>query len=234
MTLAFSIEGTHVKQKKSSISEHLASLSVQYGVYPAELFQTLLAAKENGKATCQDLTVEYRGNVDDESIFMIKQNGNAVVQFRVTDETLQQKNIAFDNWMDSDRIRKQIAKQNPSEPSSIYIRDLRHGMKKVNVDALVLETPQPKQVHTQFGNTVMMANVYIEDESGKIKLCLWDQQISTIVAGDNIQIRNASVATFKGEKQLRLGKNGTLTVAQNTSLTANQAVAGKAKKVVCA
>jgi replication factor A1 len=122
--------------------------------------------------------------------------------------------------MDSDRIRKQIAKQNPSEPVTTYVRDLRHGMKKVNVDALVLDTPQPKQVHTQFGNAVMMANVYIEDETGKIKLCLWDSQVNTIEAGDSIQIRNASVATFKGEKQLRLGKNGTLTVVGKQPLIA--------------
>jgi replication factor A1 len=223
-----------VKQKKSSISEHLASLSVQYGVYPAELFQALLTAKENGKATCQDLTVEYRGNVEDESIFLIKQNGNALVQFRVTEETLQQKNIPFDNWMDSDKIRKQIAKQNPSEPVTTYIRDLRHGMKKVNVDALVLETPQPKQVHTQFGNSVMMANAYIEDESGKIKLCLWDQQVNCVAEGDTIQIKNASVATFKGEKQLRLGKNGTLTVIKSGTVKGKHGAAGEAKKVVCA
>ncbi len=209
-----------MKQKKSSISEHLASLSIQYGCYPAELFQALLTAKENKKAACQNLTVEYRGDVDQEAIFLIKQNNNALVQFRVNQETLQQKDIAFENWMDSDRIRKQIAKQNPAEPVTTYVRDLRHGMKKVNVDALVLDTPQPKQVHTQFGNAVMMANVYIEDETGKIKLCLWDSQVNTIEAGNSIQIRNASVATFKGEKQLRLGKNGTLTVVGRQPLLA--------------
>jgi replication factor A1 len=223
-----------VKQKKSSISEHLASLSVQYGVYPAELFQALVAARENGKATCQNLTVEYRGNVDEEAIFLIKQNGNALVQFRVNEETLQQKNIPFENWMESDKIRKQMAKQNPAEPVSTPVRELRYGMKKVNVDALVLETPQPRQVHTQFGNSVMMANAYIEDETGKIKLCLWDQQVNSVAEGDTIQIRNASVATFKGEKQLRLGKNGTLTVIQSGTSKTKHAAAGEAKKVVCA
>ena len=204
-----------MKQKKSSIGDHLASLSVQYGCYPAELFQAMVAAKENGKGenVCQNLTIEYRGNVDSEAIFLIKQNGNAQVQFRVNEETLKQKDLGFDSWMESDRIRKQIARQNPAEPVSTQVGYLRHGMKKVNVDeATVLDTPQPKQVHTQFGNTIMMANVYVQDESGKIKLCLWDEQIKSVKAGDVIQIKNASVATFKGEKQLRLGKTGTITV----------------------
>jgi len=222
-----------MKQKKSSIGDHLASLSVQYGCYPAELFQALVAAKESGKgkAICQSLTVEYRGSVDDEAIFLIKQNGNAQVQFRVNEETLKQKDLGFDSWMETDRIRRQIARQNPSEHVSTQVGELRHGMKKVNVDeAKVLDTPQPKQVHTQFGNTIMMANVYVEDESGKIKLCLWDEQIKSVTAGDVIQIKNASVATFKGEKQLRLGKTGTITVLRNEPAKARSHSGVKAKK----
>ena len=222
-----------MKQKKPSISEHLASLSVQYGVYPAELFQSLVNARESGKATCQVLSVEYRGSVDNEAIFLIKQNDNVVVQFRVAEETLLQKDIAFDNWMDTDKIRKQIAKQNPAGPTTSQIRDLRHGMKKVNLEAKVVETQKPKQVHTQFGNEVMMTNATIEDETGRIKLLLWDQQVNLITLGDTIQINNASVSTFKGEKQLRLGKTGCLTVLKSGASKAKQTPETSTKKVIC-
>ena len=200
-----------MKQKKPSISEHLASLSVQYGVYPSELFKALTIARESGKTNCEDLTVEYRGSVDDEAIFLIKQNGNVVVQFRVEEETLRQKDLIFKDWMDNDKIRKQIAKQNPAEPVTTQIKDLRHGMKKVNLEAKVLETPPPRMVHTQFGNNALLTNAIIADETGKIKLCLWDEQVNSVAVGDVIQITNASVSTFKGEKQLRLGKNGVVT-----------------------
>jgi ssDNA-binding replication factor A large subunit len=40
--------------------------------------------------------------------------------------------------------------------------------------------------------------------------------------GDTIQVRNASVSTYKGERQLRLGKNGTLSVLQSRGVAANQ------------
>jgi replication factor A1 len=213
-----------MKHKKQSISEHLASLSVQYGVYPAELFQALVAARENKKAICQGLTVEYRGSVDGEAIFLIKQNDKVVVQFRVEETTLLQKDIAFENWMDTDKIRKQIAKQNPAGSVSTYIRDLRHGLKKINLEAKVLEIQEPRMVHTQFGSNALLANAVIEDETGKIKLCLWDQQVHAVAVGDTIQVTNASVSTFKGEKQLRLGKTGILTVTQSSpSLTKSQA-----------
>jgi hypothetical protein len=223
-----------LKQKKPSISEHLASLSVQYSVYPTELFNALVYSREHGKTTCEGLTVEYRGSVDKEAIFLIKQNDNVVVQFRVAEEILLQKDIAFDKWMDTDKIRRQIAKQTPSGPISTQIRDLRHGMKKINLKAEVLETQKPKQVHTQFGNAVMMTNATIGDESGKIKLLLWDQQVNAVATGDIIEIKNASVSTFKGEKQLRLGKTGTLTVTQSGVSKQKHSDETDAKKVVCA
>ena len=235
MTLTENERGTHLKHKNSSISEHLASLSVQYGVYPAELFQALVAARENKKANCQNLTVEYRGSVDKEAIFLIKQNNNVIVQFRVAEEILLQKNIAFENWMDTDKIRKQIAKLNPAEPVSASIGNMRHGMKKINLQAKVLEIQEPRMVHTQFGSNALLANAIIEDETGKIKLCLWDQQVHAVAVGDLIKITNASVSTFKGEKQLRLGKNGTLIVTQDgEGAKLKLPVEGKGKKVICA
>ncbi len=222
-----------MRQKKLSISEHLTSLSLQYGIYPAELFQALVAARENGKSTCQNINVEYRGSVDKEAIFLVKQNGNVVVQFRVPEDTLRQKDLIFENWIENDKIRKQIAKQTPAEPVSTVIKDLRHGMKKVIVEATVLETPPAKMVHTQFGNSALLTNAIIADETGKIKLCLWDEQVTSVSVGDKIKITNATVSTFKGERQLRLGKSGSLAVIQKGSAKTNPQVTN-AKKAVCA
>jgi replication factor A1 len=206
---------------------------VQYSVYPAELFQALVAAREHNKATCQNLTVEYRGSVDKEAIFLIKQDNKVIVQFRVAEETLLQKNIVFENWMDTDKIRRQMAKLNPAEPVSASISNLRHGMKKINLKAKVLEIQEPRMVHTQFGSNALLANAIIEDDSGKIKLCLWDQQVHAVAVGDVIQLTNASVSTFKGEKQLRLGKNGVLAVNQGNVVKAKEAVVADPKKIVC-
>jgi replication factor A1 len=95
------------------------------------------------------------------------------------------------------------------------VQDLRHGMKKVNVEAEVLETPKPSLVRTQYGSRAMVTNAWIGDETGKVKLCLWNEQAKCITLGDTIQIKNASVTAFKGERQLCLGKTGTITVLAN-------------------
>ncbi len=222
-----------MKRKKLTISEQLASLSVQYGVYPAELFQALIAARENKKTQCQGLAVEYRGTVDNEAIFLIKQNENVIVQFRVPEETLRQKDLTFENWMDTDKVRRQMAKLSPTaEPTATPIAELRQGMKKVTVAAKVVEIQKPRTVHTQFGNIALLANAVIEDDSGKMKLCLWDQQVNAVAVGDTIEVSNASVSVFKGEKQLRLGKTGSLVVTSDKKTKAHTKT--NAKNVVCA
>jgi len=202
-----------MKSRKPSLEDQLAVLSAQHKLYPAELFQALVQAKENGKSACEEITIDYRGSVNNQAIFLITKDNKVVAQFRVPEETLNRKDISFDNWMDTSRVRKEIARQSPS-PSHIKIEDLRVGMKKINLFAEVLETSEPSKVHTQFRDNALVSNALIADETGKILLCLWDQQVNTISVGNRIEIKNAHVATFKGEKQLRLGKSGTVKVLE--------------------
>jgi ssDNA-binding replication factor A large subunit len=56
----------------------------------------------------------------------------------------------------------------------------------------------------------------IADETGTIKLCLWNEKINEVSVDSVVQIENASVTKFRGENQLRLGKNGRLSVIENT------------------
>lgn len=200
-----------MRQKKSNIGEHLALLSVKHGVYPNEIFQALVEAKRNERSKCGCLNIEFRGEVKGETIFLITKENEVVAQLRCEEEFLLRKDNPFESWMNTDKIKKKIAKQN-TESLYIQVKDLRVGMKKVNLKARVEELPRPAQVHTQFGNTVSVVNALIGDSTGKIKLCLWEAQIGQISIGDSIEIKNVHVCVFRGEKQLRLGKNGSLTV----------------------
>ena len=83
-------------------------------------------------------------------------------------------------------------------------------MNHVNLKAKVLEVTQPKQVFTRYGNYASLAKAVIEDNTGQIKLCLWNNQIDAVSAGATVQIENARTSTFKGERQLTLGKTGTV------------------------
>ncbi|MGA2682139.1 MAG: hypothetical protein ABSF44_10115 [Candidatus Bathyarchaeia archaeon] len=209
-----------MKSRKPTLEDQIAFISAQHNVYPTELFKALIQAKEQGKSAVEDLAIEYRGSVNDQAIFLIKKEGNVVAQFRVPMETLSKADVSFDNSMDTSRVRKEIARQTPT-PSHLKIEDLRVGMKKVNVIAEVLETAKPSKVHTQFRDNALVSNATVGDETGKILLCLWDQQVNAVSVGECIEIANAHVASFKGERQLRLGKNGKIKKLENlTSRTA--------------
>ncbi len=192
--------------------EHLAFLSVRQGIYLAELYQAMVEAREKGKVKCQHLLVEYRCSLKDEAIFLITKDSKVVLQFRVAEELLLRKDICFENWMDTDKVRKQMNRQSISPKLSVLVQDLRHGMKKINIEAKVLEIPTPATVQTRYGNSARVTNAWVADETGRIKLCLWNEQADLVNVGDTVQIKNASVSTFKGERQLRLGKKGTVSV----------------------
>jgi hypothetical protein len=47
-----------------------------------------------------------------------------------------------------------------------------------------------------------------------MKMSLWNHQIDMVHKGDVIDVKNGEVAWFSGEKQLRLGRSGSLSVIE--------------------
>jgi hypothetical protein len=196
-------------RRKKSAGEYLAFLSAKYEVDPDALFYALLSAGENRKARCGNLSIECRGKIKGKVIFLITKDSKVVAQLSVSERFLSQEGNPIGNFMETDLVRKQRAKKIKS-PVAHSIEDLRAGMKHVTLKAEVLEVTPPKRVVTRYGNYASLAKALIADETGKIKLCLWNEQIDAVSAGDTVQIENARTSTFKGERQLSLGKNGTL------------------------
>ncbi len=92
------------------------------------------------------------------------------------------------------------------------IGQLSYGMKGINVKAKILEIPPAKQVHTRFGHMASVSNVKIADETGSIRLNLWNEKIDKVHIGDIVEIKKGHIARYRGEPQLRLGRIGTLSI----------------------
>jgi replication factor A1 len=88
-------------------------------------------------------------------------------------------------------------------------------MHHVNLKAKILEVEKTKHVVTRYGNHASVAKALIEDNTGTIKLCLWNGQITAVSAGETVQIENAQVSTFRGERHINLGKTGTVSNVEN-------------------
>jgi replication factor A1 len=93
------------------------------------------------------------------------------------------------------------------------INELRDGMRRVSVVAKVIEKSEPREVRSRYRDeTYRVADAIISDESGKIKLTLWNQQIDQVNIDDTVKIENGYIRSFRGEIQLNVGKYGTLTI----------------------
>ena len=91
------------------------------------------------------------------------------------------------------------------------IKDLQARQSNVEVEGAVLEVGEPREF-TKFNKTGRVANAILKDESGQVKLTLWNEQIDQIKVGDRVKIQKGYVGEWQGELQLTTGKFGTLEV----------------------
>ena len=91
------------------------------------------------------------------------------------------------------------------------IKDLQPRQGNVEVVATIKSIEEPREFE-KFGNPGKVANATIEDESGSMKLTLWNDQIGQVKVGDKIHITNGYVNEWQGETQLTTGKFGKLEV----------------------
>ena len=85
-----------------------------------------------------------------------------------------------------------------------------------------MEVAEPRRVITRYGKYASVAKALIWDETGTIRLCLWNEQIGSVSVGDTVRIENAQASLFRGERQLSIGTKGQLNnvkdpVSQSTS-----------------
>jgi|YelNatPaOPRAMG01_1025707.scaffolds.fasta_scaffold06843_6 ssDNA-binding replication factor A large subunit len=89
------------------------------------------------------------------------------------------------------------------------IKDIKVGMSNVNVEASVVDKSESRSVQTKYGRREV-ADVLLEDETGRIKASLWEDQIGKANVGDKVKISGAYVTEFRGELQLSIPRKGSI------------------------
>jgi len=204
--------GRNLSQLDIRLLEYLAEISIKYSVDSDRFFECFLDAAQHQESKCGKLSIECRAREKDYITFLIAKDREAIGQFHMSEYLLKRKTNPlkeFTRRLSTMRILTQEAKL-----KSYKIGDLRAGMKRLNLTAEVLKVSQPIQIATRFGNYTNMVNALIADETGTIKLSLLGSQIIMVSVHDTVQIENAHVAWFRGERQLRIGKHGKINVVQ--------------------
>jgi len=195
---------------KRSIGPYLAFLSVKFEVDPEKFFSALVKAVENKKSNCDPISIECRGEIKAKKIFLITNDAGVLAQFKVPEEFLLERDNPLGKFLETDKILRYLSRKRRKVQGS-SIRDVRSGIIHVSLKAKILEVAKPTRVVTRYGKYASVAKALIWDETGTIRLCLWDEQIGSVLVGDTVRIENARASLFRGERQLSIGTRGLLT-----------------------
>ena len=191
--------------------QYLALISMKYGIDSNNLFNSFVEAWNHQKSTCKSLLIECRKKTPDYAVFLVTNSFKVVAQFPIPKHILEEINPLkeFAYAKASTRTIPENAKV-----KHLLIGDLKSGMTRINLKARVLEIPKPRSVITRFGGFAKVTNASIADDTGVIQLLLWNKQIDAVSVGDLIRVENARVVTFRGERQLRVGRGELLSVIE--------------------
>ena len=92
------------------------------------------------------------------------------------------------------------------------IKDLRDGMRRVDAEGEIAEMSEPRTVNLKSGDEARVADCMLKDDSGQIKLSLWDDQIDQVKVGSKVRITNGYTNSFRGEVRLNVGKYGKMDI----------------------
>lgn len=93
----------------------------------------------------------------------------------------------------------------------MQVKDLQPRQGKVDIVLDVVDMGEPREFE-KFGRSGRVTTAVAKDETGDIKLTLWNDDIEKVKAGDKIKITNGYVSEWQGEMQLSTGKFGTMEV----------------------
>jgi len=200
----------------TKLLEYLAEISVKHKIDSNEFFDKIVYAWENRRSKCNEISIECRAKTKGSAIFLITTDYNVVAQFPIPKYILKEATPLKEFAYIIEREKRALMKKrNENETRYLKIKDLKVGMKRVNLKARVLAISKPQLALTRYNDYVMLANATLTDETGTIKLTLWNSRTNMLFINNVIEIENANVASYRGELQLRMGRNSKLEVVEN-------------------
>ena len=107
-------------------------------------------------------------------------------------------------------------------------------MREVTIEVEVVDIPKYNTIITRFGNEVYVVDITVKDDTGKIILTLWNEDINKVNrVGSWFVIENGFTNSFHGEVKLNVGRKGTLTELCNEPCAPDFKIACESPKETC-
>ena len=103
----------------------------------------------------------------------------------------------------------------------MQIKDLKPKMGNVDITVDVVDVGDIREFN-KFGKPGKVATAIGKDETGDIKLTLWNEDIDKVKSGDKVHLTNGYVNEWQGEMQLTTGRMGKLEVVGKSDADLNK------------
>lgn len=99
------------------------------------------------------------------------------------------------------------------------IKELTPRSRRVDVVVRVTSlSPTRRVVSRRDRRAHRVAEAVVEDNTGVIRLTLWDDDIAAVRVGETVRVRNGYVKLFKGSMRLAVGPRGALETVDAAAL----------------
>jgi len=103
----------------------------------------------------------------------------------------------------------------------MQIKDLKPKQGNVDIIVDVIDVGDVREFN-KFGKPGKVANAVAKDETGDIKLTLWNDDIEKVKAGDKVHLTNGYVNEWQGEMQLTTGRMGKMEVVGKSDISPSE------------
>ena len=176
----------------------------KYDLNLKQVIDAFIKAKGDGTSHCGTLKITCREMNEDSAVFLVTEGEKVVGQFPVQ--------LKF--FKDVDHLKKEVLKAEfereswkrrlklKPQPRERKIAELKVGM-KAHVHGKIIEKSPNRTVSTQWSGLAILSNLTLADDSGKVGLCLWNEEIDRFHVGDEVEIKNGLVYHFADRLQLK-------------------------------
>jgi replication factor A1 len=196
--------------------QYLVRISNKYGLDTQKFMSCFVEAWTQKKSLSlyKGISILCRQKTAEDGVFLLTRDESVIAQIRLSETTLRYLPAIDFASLPSDKSPS-ARRTEKREPVDVKIKDLSLGVKWVNLRAKVVEKSNTRTVFSRMGNPLGVSTATISDNTGSVKLPLWNAQISTVSVGDTVQIENGRVKRFRGELQVSVGRKGRLVVVEN-------------------
>ncbi len=92
--------------------------------------------------------------------------------------------------------------------------EVRPDMRRIELELKIVEVDEPRTYTRRDGREGKVSTAIGEDDSGRIKISLWDADIDRVKVGSKIKITNGYARLFRDEVHVSAGIYGKLDILE--------------------